>query len=121
MRYSKLQDHDKIVKKLRSRQLLEGWRNIKAVFYYQSFIYFLKVIYLKLIKKYYDNLFRGHFDVKKIQKLKINKYYQLTQWRDIKTYINGYNICLILKKTAISLIIIVNYYLYQLINKTIYL
>ena len=37
--------------------------------YYKNFLYFLKVIWTKLISKYYNNLLVDHFYITKIQKL----------------------------------------------------
>ena len=65
MRLPKLQDNDKKAKKLRSEKLPEGWKDIEGVFYYQGFLYILKVICSKLINRYYDNPFVGHFGIKK--------------------------------------------------------
>ena len=61
----KLKDDNKKAKKLRSKGLLESWKDIKKVFYYQSFLYILKVICSKLISRHYNNLLAGHFNIKK--------------------------------------------------------
>ena len=41
---SELQDDDKEAKKLRSKGLLEGWKDIKQVFHYQGLLYVPKII-----------------------------------------------------------------------------
>lgn len=66
MRLPELQNNNKETKKLRSKELSEGWENIKEVFYYQSFLYVPKIIHLELINKYHDNLLIGHFSIEKI-------------------------------------------------------
>ncbi len=60
-----LQDDDKKIKKLSSKRLLEGLEDIEEVCYYQDFPYVSKVICSELISRYYDNLFVGHFGIKK--------------------------------------------------------
>ncbi len=70
---------------------------MKEVLYYQGFSYILKVIYLELISRYYDNPHVGHFSIEKIQELIARKYYWLMLQRDIEAYIKGYDVCLTLK------------------------
>lgn len=65
IRLFKLQDDDKKAKELKSKKLLEGWKDIKKVFYFQDFLYFLKVIGFKLINKYHNYLLAGYFKIKK--------------------------------------------------------
>ena len=74
MNFPELQDDNKYTKKLRSEKLLESYKNIKQVLYYQGLLYIPKVIYSELISRYHDNLFIGHFDIEKIQKLIARKY-----------------------------------------------
>ena len=60
-----LQDDNKEAKKLRLERLLEGWKNIKQIFYYQSLPYMPKIIYSELINRYHNALFAAHFGIKK--------------------------------------------------------
>ncbi len=78
MRLSKLQDDDKEVKELSLKGLLEGWEDIKAVFYDQSLLYILKVICSNLINKYHNDPLADHFEIAKTQALITRKYYWLT-------------------------------------------
>ena len=75
MRFLELQDNNKEAKKLRLEKLLEGWKNIEKVLDYQNLLYNWKIVCLKLISRYYNDLFVGHFDIKKIQELIAKKYY----------------------------------------------
>ena len=93
----KLQNDDKKTKKLRSKELPEGWENIKEVFHYQGLLYGPKIIYSKLISRHHNNVLASHFRIKKIQKLIARKYYWLTLQRNVKTYIKNCNVCLALK------------------------
>ena len=97
IRLLELSDDNKNTKKLRLKKLPEGWKDIKKVFYYQGFLYISKVICLELINKYYNNLFTGHFGIKKIWKLIAKKYYWPILQKNIEAYIKSYNICLALK------------------------
>lgn len=64
--------------------------------YYQNLPYIPKVIYLKLISWYYDDLLVDHFIIEKIRDLIARKYYQLTLKKHVEIYIKGYNMCLAL-------------------------
>lgn len=57
----------------------------------------LKLIYIKLLNKYCNNLLAKHFGIKKSQKLIFQKYYLSTLQAKIKSYINGSNMYLTLK------------------------
>ena len=97
MRFPKLQNDDKEVKKLWSERLLEGWKDIEEMLYYQGLLYILKVICSELISKHHDNLFTSHFGIKKAQKLIAKNYYWLMLQKGIEAYVKGYDICLALK------------------------
>ncbi len=92
-----LQDDDKKTKKLRSKELPEGWEDIEEVFYYQGLPYVSKVICSELISSHHDNPLAGYFGIKKTQELITRKYYRLILQRDVEAYIKGCNICLTLK------------------------
>ena len=65
MRFFELQDDDKKAEKLRSKELPEGWKDIKQVLYYQSLLYIPKVIRLELISRKHINSLASHFDIEK--------------------------------------------------------
>ena len=50
----------------------------------------------EFINRYYDNLLRKHFGIKKISKLIPKKYYESTLYYIVKDYVNRYNISLTL-------------------------
>ena len=75
IRLPQLQDDNKKAKKLRSKRLLKGWKDIKQVFHYQGLPYIPKVIFLELINKHYDNFFVSYFGIKKTRELIARKYY----------------------------------------------
>ena len=97
IRFLELQNNDKKTRKLRLKELPESWKDIEQVFHYQSFFYIPKVICSKLINKYHNNLFIGHFGIEKLRELIAGKYYQPMLQRDIETYIKGCNVCFALK------------------------
>lgn len=65
MRLLKLQNNNKEIRKLSSEKLPDGREDIEEVLYYQSLLYVSKVIYIKLISRYYDNPLADHFGIKK--------------------------------------------------------
>lgn len=56
----------------------------------------LKIVYSKLIGRYYNDSLVSHFK-DKTRKLIDQKYYWTSLKKDVKTYIKGCNVCLILK------------------------
>lgn len=97
MRLLKLQDNDKEGKKLRSKKLPEGQKDIEEVFYYQNILYVSNVICSKLISRHYNNPLVDNFDIEKSWELIARKYYQLVLRQDVEVYIKGCNVCLALK------------------------
>ena len=65
MKPPKLQDNIKKTKKLRSKRLPKGWKDIEEVLYYQDLPYVLKVIHLELISRHHNNLLANHFGIEK--------------------------------------------------------
>ncbi len=94
MRLPKLQDNDKKAMKWSPEGLLESWKDIEKVLYYQDFPYVLKVIHLELISRYHDDPLAGHFGIEKTRELIAKKYYWPTLRRDVEAYIKGCDICL---------------------------
>ncbi len=77
MKFSKLHDNDKEVKKLRKEKLLEDWKDIEEVLHYKGLLYISKIIYSKLINKHHNDLLASVFRIEKAQKLIVQKYYWL--------------------------------------------
>ena len=103
IRLSELQDDEKEAKKLRSKGLPEGWKDIKQVFYYQGLLYIPKVICSKLISRHHNNTLIGHFSIKKTWELIVRKYYWPTLRQDIKAYVKGCDFCLASKTVCYKL------------------
>lgn len=69
MRLLELQNNDKKARKLRTKKLLKGSKDIEEIFHYQSLLYIAKIICFKLINRYHDNLLAGHFGIEQTQEL----------------------------------------------------
>ena len=95
MKLFKLADNNKKTKKLRSKQvLLESWKDIKQVLYYQGFPYVPKVICFELISRHHDNPLIGNFGIEKTWELIARKYYWLTLPQDVGAYLKSCDVCL---------------------------
>ena len=94
MKFLEPKDDDKEIKKLRSKRLSEGKKDIKEVLHYQGFLYILKIICLELISRYHNNTFAGYFGIKKMQKLIAQNYDWSTLQKDVKAYVKDHDICL---------------------------
>lgn len=67
MRLPELQENNKETKNLRleKKWLLESWKEIEPVLYYQRLLYILKVMCSELMSRHYDNPLVGHFEIDK--------------------------------------------------------
>ncbi len=78
MKLPELQDDNKEAKKLMSKELLEGWKDIKELFHYQNLLYVLKIICSELISRHHNNLFASPFGIERTRELIAKKYHQPT-------------------------------------------
>ena len=65
--------------------------------HHQGLPYVPEIIQTELISRHYNDLLAGHFGIKKIRELVAQKYYWPALRRDVKDYVKGCNICLVLK------------------------
>lgn len=81
----------------------DSWKeDINKMFHQENLLYIPKVLQIKLISRYYNNLLASYFDINKTQKLIAQKYYWYTFWADIETYVKDCNICLAFKAVCYS-------------------
>ena len=94
-----LQNNDKEAKAIRSdvAGLTEDWKNDKGMLQYQSLPYVPEIICFKEINCHHDDLLAEHFGIDKIQELVARKYYWFTLYYNVKTYVQGCNLCLAFK------------------------
>lgn len=88
------QNDNKEVEKLRSKKILEGWENMKKVFYYQGLPYVPEIISLELISRHHNNFLRGPFGIEKTRELIAQKLYWRMLLRDNEAYVKGCNVFL---------------------------
>lgn len=69
MRLLKLRDNEKEIKKWKIKGLLEGWKDIEEVFYYQDLPYVLKIICFKLLNRYHNNPLVDLYRIEKTREL----------------------------------------------------
>ena len=97
LQFSKLQEVDKKAKALRAACLLKDWKNVKGVLQYRRLLYVPESIRSKVISHYHNNLFIGHFGIDKTRELVGRKYYWPSLKKDVKSYVQGCDVCLALK------------------------
>lgn len=97
LRLLELQENNVEIKKIQSKDLPEGWKDIDSVLQYYGFQYVPEIIRTKLISYYHNNQLVGFFSIDKTRKLEAKKYYWSTFYRDVEAYVQGYDVCLILK------------------------
>ncbi len=68
-------------------------RNLNEILNYQSLLYFFEVYQIEPVDFYHDNLLAKHFGIQKVQNL-ITKKYLGTLWRQMRSYIKSYDVCL---------------------------
>lgn len=69
-----LQKRDLEIRKLK-KNLLEDWKDIEGILYYQSLSYISKIILSKIISCYYDDLLASYFKIKKTKELIYRRYF----------------------------------------------
>ena len=97
LRLQELQSKDKQAWKLRAKQPVKDWQDIKGVLHYQGLPYIPEIIRTKLISRHHNNPLADHFGIEKIRELVARKYYWPTHRHDVNNYVKGCNICLALK------------------------
>ena len=65
--------------------------------YHHGLLFVLKAIRIKLINRHQDNFLAGHFSIKKICKLLMQKYFWSTFRHDVEAYVKSGDVCLISK------------------------
>ena len=65
--------------------------------HYQKLLFVSKIIQIKLISQYHNNLLAKHFSINKNKELIRQKYYWLSFKKDVKTYVKGCDVCFALK------------------------
>ena len=96
LRLQELQAKDEQAQKARTGHS-KGWDNIDGVLNHQGLPYVSEIIWTKVISKHHDNLLAGHFGIKKTQELVARKYYWLTLCHNVKDYMRGCDVYLLLK------------------------
>ena len=64
---------------------------------YRGFLYVSEIICSKVISRHHNDPLIRHFGIDKTRKLVSQKYYWLSLKRDVKSYVQGCDICLALK------------------------
>lgn len=76
LRLPKLEKNNPKIREL-GKDLPEGWKDVKDIFYYQSILFVPKIICLKIISRHYNNPLAGYFGIKKARKFVTKKYFWL--------------------------------------------
>ena len=117
LRLSELQESDEEAKLLRgSADLPEGWKDVERVLQYQRLTYVPEIIRSEVISRHHNNLLAGHFGINKTRELIGRKYYWSSLRRDVKSYIQGCDVCLTSKRSATSHMETCSPCLYRLID-----
>ena len=90
----KLQDNNKKAKALKAGGLPESWKDVKEVFQYQILPYVPEIIYSEVISCQHNDFLVKHFGIDNTRELVGRKYYCPSLRRDVKSYVQEYDICL---------------------------
>lgn len=100
----KLQENDNEAKTFKlAASLSKGKKNDKKVFQYQGLSYILEIFRSKLISYYYNDQLVRYFGIDKTWELITRKYYWLTLYRNVETYVKRWKICLSSKTVCYKL------------------
>ena len=75
----------------------DNLQNIDSILHYRGLPYVLEIIWTELISKHHNNPLAGYFSIKKTYKLIAQKYYWPLFCHNVKDYVKGCNIYLVLK------------------------
>lgn len=78
LKLPELQKSNLEAKKLRSKDLPEGWEDIESVLQHQGLLYAPEIIHLEVISCDYDNPLAGYFGIEKTRKIVARKYFWST-------------------------------------------
>ena len=79
------------------QQNANGYKKIDEIFYQKGLPFVPKAIWTKLISHYDNNFLADYFGIEKIYRLLAQKYYWPTLHHDVKAYIKGCDVYLVLK------------------------
>ena len=88
---------DQAARKIRQKDLKEGWAKVEGVLHFQGLPYLLEIIRTEIISRHYDDPLARHFGIEKTRELVFQKYYWPTLRADINTYMKRCDVCLTLK------------------------
>ena len=95
LQFSKLQENNEKAKLFRSFVgLLEGWEDVEEVVQFQRLPYVSEIIRFKVISCHHNDSLAGHFGINKTRELVGWKYYWPSLRRDVKSYVQGCDVCL---------------------------
>lgn len=97
LRLVELQAKNGYMRKIGIEKLSKNLKSFNKVLYYSEFFYVSKIIWNKLINRYYNNLLVDYFGIKKTYRYITRRYYQKSLYYNIKIYIRDCNIYLIYK------------------------
>ena len=96
LRLQELQETDYEAQELR-QQGRECYKNVNGILHYQGPPFVPKVIWIELISSHYNNSLLGYYGIKKTCELLAQKAYWPTFRHNIKVYVKGCDMYLILK------------------------
>ena len=87
-----LQKNNLMVKELRGRNLLEGWKDKEGVFQYWDLLYISEIICSIVISRYHNNQLVRYLKIDETRKLVTRKYFWPTFCQNIEAYVIGYDV-----------------------------
>ena len=93
----RLQELQKSNPEAQELQLKKGYKEVEGVLHYQGLSLISKTIQTELISRHDNDLFAGHFGIKKTCKLWARKYFWPPLRHNVKAYVKGCDVCLALK------------------------
>ena len=97
LRLLELQESDNEARKIRAKGLKSDYKELDGVLHHQGLPFVPKAIWTKLISRHYDDPLAGHFGIDKTKELVGRKYYWPSLRKDVKSYVQGCDVCLALK------------------------
>ena len=89
LRLQELQENNLEAQELR---LKDGYQEVDKVLHHKGLPFIPEAIRMELISRHYDDPLAGHFGIKKIRKLLVQKYFWLILYHGVKAYVKDCDI-----------------------------
>ena len=94
MQLPELQAEDQAARKIRKKELKEGWAEVEEVLHFQNLPYLPEIISTEIMGRHHNDPLEGNLGIEKSRELFAREYYWPILQADINAYVKGCDVCL---------------------------